>query len=498
MSKARIVVDPQFTVAPVDRRLFGSFVEHMGRCVYTGIYEPEHPLADQDGFRKDVLALTGELGVSTIRYPGGNFVSNYRWEDGVGPKEQRPVRRDLAWRSIETNQFGIDEFVDWSRRAGVEPMVAVNLGTRGVAEAVDLLEYCNADAGTALADQRVANGHAEPHDVKLWCLGNEMDGPWQIGHKTAEEYGRLAQETGKAMKRLDPSIELVACGSSNSKMPTFGSWESTVLEHCYDVVDYISLHAYYEQHGDDVASYLASGVDMDRFIEAVAATADAVGARLQSRKRLRLSFDEWNVWFQGEFGGEDSLDWAVAPQIIENDFGVVDAVVVGGLLVSLLKHADRVGVACLAQLVNVIAPIRTEPGGRSWRQPIFAPFALTAEGAQGVVLQTAAEGPTIRTAEFGEIPTVDTVATWDQASGTTSVFAVNRSPEESVRLTIATQGLPAVRTATAVQMAVGGAGAAAGSDESAWSPRETAVELSDEGAAIELAPGSWTRVTLVA
>ncbi|MBN9325591.1 MAG: alpha-L-arabinofuranosidase [Cellulomonas sp. 73-145] len=498
MSMARIVVDPQFTVAPVDRRLFGSFVEHMGRCVYTGIYEPEHPLADQDGFRKDVLALTGELGVSTIRYPGGNFVSNYRWEDGVGPKEQRPVRRDLAWRSIETNQFGIDEFVDWSRRAGVEPMVAVNLGTRGVAEAVDLLEYCNSDAGTALADQRVANGHAEPHDVKLWCLGNEMDGPWQIGHKTAEEYGRLAQETGKAMKRLDPSIELVACGSSNSKMPTFGSWESTVLEHCYEVVDYISLHAYYEQHGDDVASYLASGVDMDRFIEAVAATADAVGARLQSRKRLRLSFDEWNVWFQGEFGGEDSLDWAVAPQIIENDFGTVDAVVVGGLLVSLLKHADRVGVACLAQLVNVIAPIRTEPGGRSWRQPIFAPFALTAEGAQGVVLQTAAEGPTITTAEFGEIPTVDTVATWDQASGTTSVFAVNRSPEESVRLTIATQGLPAVRTATAVQMAVGGAGAAAGSDESAWSPRETAVELSDEGAAIELAPGSWTRVTLVA
>ena len=496
MSHARMVLDTHFTVAPVDRRLFGSFVEHMGRCVYTGIYEPDHPLADEHGFRKDVLALTGELGVSTIRYPGGNFVSNYRWEDGVGPRDARPVRRDLAWRSIETNQFGLDEFIDWARVAGVEPMMAVNLGTRGVSEAVDLLEYCNSEPGTSLADLRVANGHRDPHDVKLWCLGNEMDGPWQIGHKTAEEYGRLAQETGKAMKRLDPTIELVACGSSNSQMPTFGSWESTVLEHCYDVVDYISLHAYYEPHGDDVAGYLASGVDMDRFIDAVAATADAVGARLQSRKKLRLSFDEWNVWFQGQFGGEDSLDWEAAPRIIENDFGVADAVVVGGLLVSLLKHADRVGVACLAQLVNVIAPIRTEPGGAAWRQSIFAPFALTAAGAQGTVLRAAVDGPTTTTVQFGEIPSLDAVATWDESTRSTSVFVVNRSVDEAVDLVIELQGMDDVRTATALTMSLGDADRGDARNEDAWAPRERTVQLSGSRAALVVPPGSWSRITL--
>src|SRR5215216_338402 len=212
---ARLVVDPAFVVGALDRRLFGSFVEHMGRCVYTGIYEPGHATADPDGFRQDVLELVRELGVTAVRYPGGNFVSNYDWEDGVGPKGERPRRLDLAWRAIEPNQFGTDEFVAWSRKANVEPIWAVNLGTRGIKEAVELLEYCNLPAGTELPDRRVANGTPEPHGIKVWCLGNEMDGPWQIGHKTAEEYARLAEETANAMRRVDPGIELVACGSSN-------------------------------------------------------------------------------------------------------------------------------------------------------------------------------------------------------------------------------------------------------------------------------------------
>ena len=301
MASASIVLDSAFTIAPVPLRLFGSFVEHMGRCVYTGIYEPDHPAADEQGLRTDVLDLVREVGPTVIRYPGGNFVSNYRWEDGIGPREERPTRLDLAWHSVETNQFGLHEFMDWAAKAGIEPMMAVNLGTRGLQEACDLLEYTNHPGGTAWSDRRIANGARDPFDVKLWCLGNEMDGPWQVGHKTAAEYGRLANETGKAMRLIDGDIELVACGSSNSQMPTFGAWESTVLELCYDTVDYVSLHAYYEESEDDPLSFLASALNMDHFIESVIATADSVGARLKSRKKLGLSFDEWNVWYISRF-----------------------------------------------------------------------------------------------------------------------------------------------------------------------------------------------------
>ncbi|MFI6511547.1 alpha-L-arabinofuranosidase, partial [Streptosporangium sp. NPDC050855] len=277
-STARLPLDPSFRIAPVEPRLFGSFVEHMGRCVYTGVFEPGHPLADADGFRTDVLELTRELGVTVVRYPGGNFVSNYRWEDGVGPVEERPARLDMAWRSLEGNAFGLNEFMTWAARAGVEPMMALNLGTRGVAEALELVEYSNYPGGTRLSDLRRAHGVDKPHDVRLWCLGNELDGPWQMGHKTAAEYGRLAAETARALKRFDEDLSLVACGSSNSTMPTFGAWEAEVLEATYEMVDYISLHAYYDPSDGDVDSFLASGADMEHMIRSIAATADHVGA----------------------------------------------------------------------------------------------------------------------------------------------------------------------------------------------------------------------------
>ena len=297
MSTASFTVDPGFAVGAIDDRVFGSFVEHLGRCVYTGIYEPGHPTADDNGFRGDVLALVRELGVTTVRYPGGNFVSGYDWEDGIGPRAERPVRLDLAWRSIETNQFGTDEFLRWTALAGVEPMLAVNLGTRGVDEARALVEYCNHRGGTTRSDLRAANGYVAPYGVPLWCLGNEMDGPWQIGQKTATEYGRLTAEAGKAMKLVDPSIELVACGSSGRAMPTFGAWEAQVLEQCYDAVDHISLHAYYDPEETDVDSFLASSVDMQAFIGSVVATCDHARAKARSDKQLGLSFDEWNVWY---------------------------------------------------------------------------------------------------------------------------------------------------------------------------------------------------------
>lgn len=431
---ARLTLDPAFRVGAVRPGLFGSFVEHMGRCVYTGIYEPDHPTADAAGFRGDVVDLARELGVSVVRYPGGNFVSAYRWEDGIGPRPERPVRLDPAWHAVESNQVGVDDFIGWTRTVGAEPMLAVNLGTRGQQEACDLLEYCNHPRGTQLSDLRVKHGWPEPHAVRLWCLGNELDGPWQMGHKTAAEYGRLAAETGRAMKRLDPAVELVACGSSHSGMSTFGAWESTVLEHAYDHVDYLSLHAYYEEVDGDLASFLASAADMDASIDAVVATCDAVRARLRRRRRINLSFDEWNVWYQSRFGGESELDWAEQRPLIEDTYSITDAVVVGSLLITLLQHVDRVSLACQAQLVNVIAPIRTEPTGRAWRQATFHPFAQAARYASGTVLRVEPESPLCETPRYGEVPALVATATHDDERGELVLFAVNRDPHTSLLL----------------------------------------------------------------
>jgi alpha-N-arabinofuranosidase len=452
MSRATITVDRDFTVGPVPRRLFGSFVEHMGRCVYTGIYEPGHPAADEDGYRRDVLDLVKELGISVVRYPGGNFVSGYDWEDGVGPIERRPRRLDGAWHTLETNAFGLHEFAGWAKKANVEVMEAINLGTRGVDAARRIVEYANHPGGTYLSDLRKRNGAAEPFGIKLWCLGNEMDGPWQIGHKTADEYGRLAQEAGKAMRLVDPSIELVASGSSNRGMPTFGSWEQTVLGHAYDVVDYISLHAYYEEKDGDVASFLASGVDMDLFIEGVVATADAVRAKGRHTKRIGLSFDEWNVWYQSARGGDDMPAaitargrWDEHPRIIEDEYNVTDAVVVGTLLNSLLRHGDRVAIANQAQLVNVIAPIRSTEGGPAWRQSIFWPFARMSELARGEILLLSTSSDRFATAKYGDADVVDASATWDEESGRVALFLANRGLDDSAEVAVTLNGFHAGR-----------------------------------------------------
>lgn len=442
-STASIALDPAFVVGPVRRRTFGSFVEHLGRCVYTGIHDPEHPTADADGFRQDVIDLVKELGVGTVRYPGGNFVSGYRWEDGVGPVQDRPRRLDLAWHSTDPNTVGVDEFMRWCAKADIEPMMAVNLGTRGVQDALDLLEYTNVVGGTHHADLRRSNGREEPYRIGMWCLGNEMDGPWQIGHKTAEEYARLANETANAMRMVDPDLELVVCGSSSSGMPTFGTWEATVLAETYDKVDLISAHAYYQEKDGDLASFLASAVDMDHFIDSVVATADYVRAVGKHSKRINISFDEWNVWYQDRVASDIASgdDWPVAPRLLEDRYNVADAVVVGSLLISLLRHTDRVHSASLAQLVNVIAPIMTEPGGRVWKQTTFHPFALTARHARGEVLQVALDSPTHETTRFGAVDSLDAVATRDPETGEVAVFAVNRSTTEPLELRVAVGAL---------------------------------------------------------
>jgi alpha-N-arabinofuranosidase len=452
---ASITVDPAFVIAPVNRRTFGSFVEHLGRCVYTGIFEPGHPEADENGFRKDVLALVRELGVSTVRYPGGNFVSGYQWEDGIGPVEQRVPRLDLAWHTLEPNTVGVDEFVAWSRAAEVEPMMAVNLGTRGVQEALDILEYCNVEGGSKWSDARRRNGAEAPHNIRMWCLGNEMDGPWQQGHKTAYEYGRLAAEAARAMRRLDPELELVACGSSNAQMETFATWERTVLDEAYDQVDFISAHAYYFETDGDLTSFLASAEDMEHFIGSVVATADHVRAAKRAKKRINISFDEWNVWYKTAETSAPPTgnNWPVAPALLEDRYNVADAVVVGSLLISLLRNSDRVLAASAAQLVNVIAPIMTEPGGASWRQTIFHPFAQASRYAAGTVLRPAISSPSHDTARFGDVASIDAIVTHDEAAGELAVFAVNRSTTDAIDVTIDLRGVGEVSLIGATELA---------------------------------------------
>jgi alpha-N-arabinofuranosidase len=421
----------------------------MARCVYTGIFEPGHPEADEQGLRRDVLELTRELGVTVVRYPGGNFVSGYDWEDGVGPVDQRPRRLDGAWHTLETNAFGLHEFIDWARLADVEVMEAVNLGTRGVQAARQLLEYANHPGGTKLSDLRREHGAAEPFDIRLWCLGNEMDGPWQIGFKTADEYGRLAQETARAMRMIDSNLELVACGSSSLSMPTFGAWEHTVLTHTYDQVDYISLHAYYSDNDGDAESFLASAVDMDRFIEAVIATADAVRAQGQHEKFINLSFDEWNVSYRHNEAEERptdaelTRDWAEHPPIGEGDYDVTEAVVVGTLLNSLLRHGDRVKIANQAQLVNLLGLIRTEEGGPAWRQTIFFPFAAMANTASGQILRPSVTSDRYSTAKYGDTDVVDVSATWDDDEGVLALFVANRGLTEAASVDVVLRGLDA-------------------------------------------------------
>ena len=452
MNQAAITVDSGFRVAEVDPRLFGSFVEHLGRCVYEGLYEPSHPSADAAGFRGDVAELVRELGVPVLRYPGGNFVSAYTWEDGIGPVDERPVRLDLAWRSLETNRVGVDEFAPWCQTVGSAPMMAVNLGTRGVDEARALVEYCNVPSGTAWSDLRRRNGAADPYDIKLWCLGNEMDGPWQIGHKSAREYGRLAASTGIAMRRVDPTIELVACGSSYMSMPTFSTWERTVLEECYQVADYVSMHSYYEQRGDDRDSFLGSAVQLDRFIDSCVATCDHVRAVGRHTKRMNLALDEWNVWYQRRFRGEESMRMVEAPHLFEDAYNVTDAVVVGDLLITMMRHADRLHIGCLAQLVNAIAPIQTVTGGAAWRQTTFHPFALTSRYGRGTVLRVEPKAPVMDTSWLGEIPALDATAVHDEETGVVTVFAVNRNRHEPVNLAVDVRSFPELVIASTVAL----------------------------------------------
>ena len=496
--KVKMTVNKSFPIDKVDPRIYGSFVEHMGRCVYEGIYEPGHKTANEQGFREDVKELVKELNTPFIRYPGGNFVSGYDWQDGIGPKEERPTRLDLAWKTIETNQVGLHEFAQWAQEAGVEINYAVNLGTKGIEEARDIVEYCNHEGGSYWSDLRKKNGADKPFKIKTWCLGNEMDGPWQTGAKTAEEYGRIAAEAAKMMKWVDESIELVACGSSNSEMPTFASWEATVLEHTYEYVDYLSLHVYYGNRTNDLKSYLAKSINMDNFIKSVAAICDYVKAKKRSKKTMYLSFDEWNVWYHSnehdaKLREEDP--WKQAPPILQDVYNFEDSLLVGCLLITLLKNCDRVKIACLAQLVNVIAPIMTEKGGDAWRQTTFYPFMHAANFGLGTVLRPSMDCPTYDSEEFDNVPYVESIAVHNEEKGEVVIFAVNRSQDETVDFDMDLQGFNVKSVLDFKEMSGHDVKAANTKDSSGVAPKDSA-DCSVEGNVVKagLAPLSWNMI----
>jgi len=441
---AHIYVDSRRTIAPLDRNMFGSFLEHLGRAIYEGIYDPGSPLSDANGLRKDVMDEVRNLGVPIIRYPGGNFVSGYNWLDGVGPKKDRPRVLDKAWNTVDTNQFGTNEFMQWCKAVGSQPLMGLNFGTGTAASAAALLEYCNVEKGTKWSDLRRSHGIEQPHRVEHWCLGNEMDGPWQIGHMTATEYGMKAQDAARQMRAVDPSLKLIACGSSGPGMPTYLEWDREVLEQCYEYVDALSLHRYVgntkEETGGDSAKFVAMNLSMERQIAETLSVCDLVRGHKRSPKKLWLSFDEWNVWYRARDAEAMNGHEHEAPHLLEEVYNLEDALLVGGILNTLMRNADRIKLACLAQLVNVIAPIATNAKGLL-RQSIYYPYSWALQWARGNVLNVLVESPAYEVAEFGQVPYLDVAGTLSSEDGKTSLFILNRDLTKSRAVEINWQGL---------------------------------------------------------
>ena len=425
---AQIFLDTNRTIASISPWLFGGFAEHMGRCVYEGIYDPESPLSDERGYRTDVMDALREQQYTILRYPGGNFLSGYDRLDGVGPKEQRPRRRDLAWQSIETNQFGTDEFVEYCRAINVEPMLAVNMGTGTIQSASDLVEYCNAPQGTKWADLRARNGYPEPYGVKVWCVGNEMDGPWQIGHLDMHEYAKKALEAAKMMKWQDPAIKTVLCGSSNNRMPTYPEWDRVALETCWEHVDYHSIHYYASNRDDDTTSYLAIAQELEAYVDTMAATLRYVKAKSRSRHDVYLSWDEWQVWYMTApmRGG-----WTEAPHLAEETYTLEDALVVAQWLNVFLRKSDVLKIGCVAQVVNIISWLQTKRDGLL-KQTSFYPFKLVSNHARGAALDVEVRGPVVDTPKYGPAPVLDVAACYDAEGGSSAVFIVNRSQTDAI------------------------------------------------------------------
>jgi alpha-N-arabinofuranosidase len=372
------------------------------------------------------MAALRELNLRLMRYPGGNFLSGYRWLDGVGPRGQRPRRRDLAWQSIETNQFGTDEFIEFCRMINTKPMLGVNMGTGNIQDAASLVEYCNGPIGTQYSDLRASYGNPEPYNVKYWCLGNEMDGPWQIGHLGAAEYGDKAREAAKMMRWHDPSLELILCGSSNSAMPTYPEWDRVALELCWEQVNYHSMHYYAGNLDNDTDSYLALTAELESFVDTLSGVLRYVKAKNRSKHDVYLSWDEWNIWYKDTSGNGR---WAEAPHLSEEVYNLEDALVMAQWLNVFLRKADVVKIACIAQVVNAISPLTTTRDSLL-KHSTYYPLWLFSKLATGASLDVAVNAPRYETKRFGDMPLLDVSSSYDETNKMQAIFIVNRSQTE--------------------------------------------------------------------
>lgn len=500
MDITKIICSKKFIIGEIDSRLYGSFLEHMGRVIYSGIYEPENAVSDKDGFRQDVLDTVREMHISAVRYPGGNFVSAYHWEDGVGPKNKRPRRIDLAWKAIETNEFGTAEFMQWAKKADVEPIFTVNLGTRGIEDAVNYLEYCNFPQGTKYSDMRREHGIEKPYNIKLWCLGNEMDGHWQVGHKTAEEYGKLAAEAGKVMKLIDPEIELIVCGSSLSSMKSYPEWDLKVLEATYDVADYLALHQYYAGQDKGTKEFLAQTVDMEEYIKTIRSAAQVIKQKKRSSKDIKFSVDEWGVWATPGNTVNEEIDkepWKIAPAISEQIYTLEDALLFAGMQMVILRNADVIKIACQSLLTNVSACIMTEKNGGLWLQTIYYPFYYFANYARGVVLNAVAEGPCYDSEEYGDVSYVDNIVIWNDKNGELAVFAVNRDEKQKREVEVNVYEFELKKIIQSVSMTAEDKKMTNQDDHQAVIPKEVDnVKIEDDKCNIWLEPLSFNMVRI--
>ncbi|MDE5717565.1 MAG: alpha-N-arabinofuranosidase [Lachnospiraceae bacterium] len=500
MLKSHIICNEKYVTGEIDSRLYGSFLEHMGRVIYHGVYEPGHTSADEEGFRRDVLQAVRDMGVTAVRYPGGNFVSAYHWEDGVGPRGQRPRKIDLAWKAIETNAFGTDEFIHWARKAQVQPIFTVNLGTRGMEEALQYLEYCNFPSGTMYSDLRRSHGIEDPYGVRIWCLGNEMDGSWQVGHKSAVEYGRLAAETGKTMKLLDSNIELIACGSSLSTMDTCPAWDLEVLEQTYDVIDYLALHQYYGGQEMGTAAFLAQTLDMEEYIRTIRAAVQVIRQKKRSVRNVRLSIDEWGVWaVPGNTVNrevEENL-WQTAAPISEQIYTMEDALLFAGMQMTMLRNADVVKIACQSLLTNVSACIMTDANGEMWLQTIYYPFYYFANYARGVVMQSKCQCEAYGCGGFDKVPYLDQLVVWNTGRKEVAIFLINRSEADSQEVETELQGMTPVSVTEAVYLSAKNKKMTNHKDHSAVKPeRYDEVKIQGNCVTAELMPLTFMMIRL--
>jgi alpha-L-arabinofuranosidase len=428
--QARIKIDPERTIGEVHPHVFGNFAEHLGRCIYGGMFEEGSPLADANGFRKDVLDAARQLGVTILRWPGGNFVSGYNWKDGIGPRSERPVRPEHAWGALESNRFGTDEFLRYCEVGGFEPYICINAGLGSINEAREWVEYCNEGRDTYWARQRRKNGREKPWGVKYWGLGNEIDGPWQLGHKDVTDYSKFALEAAKAMKRTDGSISLIASGSSHFG----GDWvggNRVTLETLRNEIDYISLHTYIGNRENNFERFLAAQADIDERIEVCAGQIRAVRARMQNPRPIHIAFDEWNVWYRARGGSEHETGRTA----LEEQYNYEDALAMGMFLNSFIRHADVVKMANLAQLVNVIAPIFTNKQGL-FLQTIYFPLAEYAKQKGHMALDALVESPTYDAGRRRGLKYLDTSVTYNTQSKTVFINVLNRSEKRDIEAAV--------------------------------------------------------------